>query len=86
MKFFKFKKKNLKVLLPSNLKATQRKLTKAEPSRAIAAEVIRELGSGRKKSRRMPIKGAPITIDVRECPPVVDSPPKAPEELDSPQM
>ena len=66
MKFFRFRTKNLNVLFPSYFNATQRKLTNAEPSRETKAETIRELGSGKNKSKPIPIKGAHKTIEVRE--------------------
>jgi hypothetical protein len=86
VKFFMFRKKNIKDLFPSYWKTTHRKPIKAEPSSATNAEVIRELGSGRKRSRRIPIKGASRTTDVKEYFALVDSLPNAPEEVDSLQI
>jgi hypothetical protein len=53
-------------LFPSNLNATQRKLTNAEPSSETKIETISELGSGKRKSKPIPINGAQITIEARE--------------------
>jgi len=66
MKFLRFRTKNRNVLFPSNLNATQRKLTNAEPSSEIRIETISELGSGKSKSKPIPIKGAQMTTEVRE--------------------
>jgi hypothetical protein len=71
-------------LFPSYFNATQRKLTKAEPSRETNTETIRELGRGKKKSKPMPRKGANITIEVREYFSLDDSSSKTYCDLDSP--
>ena len=86
MKFLRLRAKNRNVLFPSNLNATQRKLTNAEPSSEIRIETISELGSGKSKSKPIPIKGANTTIEVSEPPPDVDSSPNAPVEVDSLQI
>jgi len=39
---------------------------KADPSKATSADAMSELGRGRNRSRTMPMRGAPITIDVSE--------------------
>jgi hypothetical protein len=39
---------------------------KADPSKATSADAISELGRGRNSSRTIPMRGAPITIDVNE--------------------
>ena len=79
--------KNPKDLFPWNLKATHRKLVTAEPRRATSADAIRELGRGRNRSRTMPIRGAPMTIDVSEYFPVVAEEfcPTEPDDSESPQ-
>ena len=66
MKFFRFRAKNRNVLFPLNLNATQKKLTNADPSNETKTETISELGSGKRKSKVIPINGAQITIEVRE--------------------
>jgi len=58
--------KNPKDLFPWNLKATHRKLVTAEPRRATSADAMSELGRGKNRSRTMPIRGAPMTIEVNE--------------------
>jgi hypothetical protein len=58
--------KNPKDLFPWNLKATHRRLVTADPRTATSADAIRELGRGRNRSRTMPIRGAPMTIEVNE--------------------
>ena len=65
-KFFRFRKKNLNDFWPSYLKATHRKLVKADPSKATSADAMSELGRGSNISRTMPMRGAPITIEVNE--------------------
>lgn len=76
--------KNLNDLLPSYLKATHKKPVKAEPKRATRAEAIRELGKGRKKSKKTPINGAAITTEGNEYFSDEDSCPKTSVALDSP--
>ena len=58
---------------------------KADPSKATSADAIRELGRGRNRSRTMPMRGAPITIEVSEYFFEVDekSSPNDPEEDES---
>jgi len=58
---------------------------KADPSKATSADVISELGSGRNRSKTMPMRGAPITIEVSEYFFEVDekSSPNDPEEDES---
>ena len=58
---------------------------KADPSKATSADVINELGSGRNRSKTMPMRGAPITIEVSEYFFEVDekSSPNDPEDDDS---
>ena len=58
--------KNPKDLFPWNLKATHRKLVTAEPRTATSADAMSELGRGKNRSRAMPMRGAPITIDANE--------------------
>ena len=58
--------KNPKDLFPWNLKATHRKLVTAEPRRATSADAMSELGRGKNRSITMPIRGAPMTIEVNE--------------------
>ena len=84
MKFFRFRAKNRSVLFPSNLNATQRKLTNAEPSSETKIETISELGSGKRKSKPIPINGAQITIEVSEYFSSDVSSPKTYCDLDSP--
>ena len=45
---------------------------KADPSKATSADAISELGRGRNRSKNMPMRGAPITIDVSEYFPEVE--------------
>ena len=72
MKFLRFRIKNLNDLWPSYLNATHRKLVKADPSKATRADAISELGRGKNRSRTMPIRGAPMTIEVNEYFPEVE--------------
>jgi hypothetical protein len=71
-------------LFPSNLNATQRKLTNADPSSETKTETISELGSGKRKSKPIPIKGVHITIEVSEYFSSDVSLPKTYSDLDSP--
>jgi hypothetical protein len=84
-KFFRLKRKNLKDLCPSYLKATQSMLITADPRTETSADVISELGRGKIRSSTIPIRGAAITIDVNEYFPEVDEEPgvKDPEEAES---
>ena len=83
MKFFRFRAKNRNVFFPSYLNATQRKLTNADPRSETRTETISELGSGKRKSKPIPIKGAQMTIEVREYFSSDASSPKTYCELDS---
>ena len=72
MKFLRFRIKNLNDLWPSYLKATHRKLVKADPSKATSADAISELGRGRNSSITIPMRGAAMTIEVNEYFPEVE--------------